>query len=241
LRIVEYLEKSNLELIMMNGKKTGGHLGMAVPLLFLLLILGALFPVGAVERLRVMALFPGKVMVDVDGRNRLLRVGTPSPEGVLLISATARGAEIEVDGQRRSYTLGSHVGGSFETPELQEVQIWRDARGAYHTRGSINGHSTDMLVDTGATSVAMSETEAKRLGIRYQEQGRPIGVNTASGFARAYSVVLDQVRVGEIELSRVEAVVIEGSAPREVLLGMSFLKQVEMQNKGEMLLLRSKY
>ncbi len=212
--------------------------GVAAALL--LILLGAVWPLSAVERLRVMALFPGKVMVEIDGRNRLLRVGKPSPEGVLLISANARGAVIEVDGRRADYTLGSHAGGSFEAPELQEVQIWRDPRGAYRTRGSINGHSTSMLVDTGATAIAMSEEEARRLGIPYRK-GRLTGVNTASGQARAYAVVLQQVRVGEIELQGVPAVVIEGGSPAEVLLGMSFLKQVEMENRGEMLLLRSKY
>ncbi len=214
---------------------------MAVTLFLLLAIGGISFPAGAVERLRVLALFPGKVLVDVDGRNRLLKTGNPTPDGMLLISANARGAVIEVDGRRQSYTLDRRVGGSFEGPELQEVQIWRDIHGAYRTHGTVNGRGTDMLVDTGATSVAMSEMEATRLGINYRKQGRRTGVNTASGFANAYSIVLDQIRVGEIELRQVDAVVIEGSAPRQVLWGMSFLNQVEMEKKGELMLLRSKF
>jgi aspartyl protease family protein len=178
-------------------------------------------------------------MVEIDGRNRLLQAGERSPEGVLLISSTAREAVIEMDGERSSYTLGSHVGSGFAKPVSREVQIWSDHQGAYRTVGSINGQTTDMLVDTGATSVAMSEVEARRLGIQYRLKGERTGVRTASGYARAHSLLLDRVRVGEIELHQVEAVVIEGSLPQQVLLGMSFLKRIRMENKGTMLLLRT--
>ena len=51
--------------------------------------------------------------------------------------------------------------------------------------------------------------------------------------------MLDRVRVGEIELHQVEAVVLEGSLPQQVLLGMSFLKRIRMENQGTMLLLRT--
>ncbi len=206
--------------------------------LFLLLTSVAL---PAVEGMRVMALFSGKAMVQIDGQNRLLRVGKKSPEGILLVSSNAREAVIEVDGKRQAYGLGSHIGGSFATPDSREVQIWRDTSGAYRTVGSINGRTTDMLVDTGATSVAMSETEAVRLGIPFRLKGTKTGVSTASGYAQAYAVKLDRVRVGDIELRQVESVVIEGDSPRQVLLGMSFLKQVEMENQGAMLLLRSRF
>ena len=211
--------------------------------LSLLLTLAIVLPSTAiaVKRLRVVALFPDKAMVEIDGKQRFLRAGKPSPEGVLLISADAHGAVLEVDGRREKYELGSHVGGSFSAPKLREVRIMRANNGAYLTSGSINGRSVDMLVDTGATSVAMSETEAKRLGIQYRLEGRETGVNTASGFARAYAVTLDRVKVGAIQLLNIEAMVIEGSAPKRVLLGMSFLSQVEMDNQGSVLLLRAKW
>jgi len=49
------------------------------------------------------------------------------------------------------------------------------------------------------------------------------------------------VRVGEIELENVPAVVLEGDLPRQVLLGMSFLRRVDMEKKGGLLLLHSKF
>ena len=221
------------------GNKRPSTSGVCVGVLSLLLALGGVGPAWPAERLRVVGLFAGKAMVEIDGRNRLLQAGERSPEGVLLISSTAREAVIEMDGERSSYTLGSHVGSGFAKPVSREVQIWSDHQGAYRTVGSINGQTTDMLVDTGATSVAMSEVEARRLGIQYRLKGERTGVRTASGYARAHSLLLDRVRVGEIELHQVEAVVIEGSLPQQVLLGMSFLKRIRMENKGTMLLLRT--
>lgn len=196
----------------------------------------------AIERLRVVALFSDKAMVEIDGKNRLLKKGKASPEGVLLISADAKGAVLEIEGQRETYELGRHVSASYSKPKTQEVQIWRNAYGGYTTVGSINGQTVNMLVDTGASSVAMSEVEAKRLGIPYLLTGRVIRVSTASsGNVKGYRVLLDRVQVGDIQLHNVEGTVIEGNSPSEVLLGMTFLGKLQMENKGNVLLLKTKY
>ncbi len=196
----------------------------------------------AVERLRVVALFSDKAMVEIDGKNRLLKKGKTSPEGVLLISADARGAVLEIDGKRESYELGRHVSASYSKPKVQEVQIWRNTQGSYTTVGTINGRTVNMLVDTGASSVAMSEVEARRLAIPYRLTGKVVRVSTASsGNVKGYRVVLDRVQVGDILLRNVQGTVIEGSSPREVLLGMTFLGQLQMENSGNMLLLKTRY
>lgn len=195
----------------------------------------------AVEQIRVMALFPSKAMVAVDGTNRLLLLGKPSPEGVLLISANSREAVIEVDGKRDTYRLGTHIQTSFSKPEAVVAQIWRNGSGGYETVGSINGYTVNMLVDTGATAVAMNAGEAKRLGVRYRFSGKKIMIATASGNARGYAVTLDRVKVGQIEFRNVRAVVVDGSHPKEVLLGMSFLNRVTMEDQGKLLILRAKY
>lgn len=196
---------------------------------------------GAVDSVRVKGLFPDKAMVEIDGSTRVLKVGKTSPEGVTLISADSREAVIEVDGERQTYTLDNQIGGAFTAPEKTEVRIPRDIAGNYTTVGSINGRTVNMLVDTGASTVAMSETEAKRLGIPYWLKGEKAGVQTASGFAKAYAVILDEVRVGGIALQKVRAYVVEGNSPTKVLLGMSFLNRVEMENVGNLMVLRSKY
>ncbi len=197
-------------------------------------------PVVAVDDIRVMALFPGKAMVEVGGKNRLLKIGKASPEGVLLISADSSEAVIEIDGKRESYRVGAKYGGSFKTGARREVRITRDNDGGYTTVGSINGRTVSMLLDTGATSVAMSSVEAKRLGLQYWLDGIKTMVSTASGYAKGYRIVLNRVQVGAISLNSVDAIVIEGGSPRQVLLGMSFLNRVEMNNSSNVMLLRSK-
>lgn len=212
-----------------------------VRLLTLLLGLTSASVTLALEKVRVMALFPGKAMVQVDGKQRLLKAGQKSPEGVLLISATSNEAIIEVNGKRDSYGLGSQIGGHFAAREVAEVRIHGDERGAYNTVGSINGRMTDMLVDTGATVVAISEVEAKRLGIQYRLKGEKSWVRTASGTARAHSILLERVQVGGIALPNVDAVVIEGNSPHKVLLGMSFLSRIKMEQQGTLMLLQQKF
>ncbi len=195
----------------------------------------------AVESIRVMALFPNKAMVEIDGKSRLLKVGKRSPEGALLVSADSSEAVIEIDGEQKNYQVGAKFGGSFTTGKKREVRILRDNSGSYTTVGTINGRYVDMLLDTGATSIAMSSVEAKRLGIQYWLSGEKIMVNTASGMARAYAITLDRVQVGSIGINNVSATVVEGSNPQDVLLGMSFLNRVDMTNSGNVMVLRSKF
>lgn len=88
-----------------------------------------------------------------------------------------------------------------------------------------------MLVDTGASSVAMSEVEAKRLGIPYRLNGMKSTVRTASGFANAYQITLANVQVGAIELTNVDGVVVKVIHPVRCC-SMSFLKRVKWMSKG---------
>ncbi|MNJ70419.1 hypothetical protein D3C77_668750 [compost metagenome] len=96
------------------------------------------------------------------------------------------------------------------------------------------------LVDTGATSVAINENQARRLGIDYRAAGQPLLVNTASGTAKAWRVRLNSVKVGAIDVLGVEAVVLEGESPSEALLGMSFLGRVSWREDQGVLRLESK-
>jgi aspartyl protease family protein len=208
-------------------------------LLGMSLVLGAV--AGEVEQITVEALFSGQAMVKVDGKRRLLKLDKPSPEGLLLISADSRQAVIEVDGKRQTYPLGAHVSTQYAQPEVISAKIWRDPSGSYTTVGSINGRTVNFLVDTGATAVAMDTLDAKRLGIQYKLEGDRIYVGTANGRAPAYAVTLDRVQVGDITLHQVQGYVIEGAGSGQVLLGMSFLNRVQMEDQGTVLMLHQKF
>ena len=95
------------------------------------------------------------------------------------------------------------------------------------------------LVDTGATSIALGPTDARRIGID-PNQGQKGLVGTANGNAVVSRVVLNTVRIGDITLHNVEAVVMPTEMP-EALLGMSFLNRMEMQRDGNTMTLKKRF
>ena len=197
--------------------------------------------VQAAPQVRVLALFPGKALVEVDGRRHLLRAGQATPEGVRLVEADSRRAVLEVDGRRASYTVGGGpVSARYAAPRAVEVRIAPDRAGMYRVPGTINGQPVDFMVDTGATFVSLSGAQAKALGILYRAEGRPTAVRTASGVARAWRLKLDEVQVGGIRLRHVDAVVLEGPGPGHVLLGNSFLGRLHIEREGPVLVLRQR-
>jgi len=120
------------------------------------------------------------------------------------------------------------------------VTLTADTQGHYLTLGQINGGTVQFLVDTGATTIALPSAEARRLGINYL--GGPRGyTQTANGRAAAYRVTLDTVKIGDITLHAVEAVVLEGDGLKMALLGMSFLNRTEMRRDGQALTLIRRY
>tara|TARA_R110002050_G_scaffold57423_3_gene129067 strand:+ start:206723 stop:207286 length:564 start_codon:yes stop_codon:yes gene_type:complete len=185
-------------------------------------------------------LFSNQAVLTINEQQRLLKVGNTSPEGVKLISATSHGAIIEVDGVQKEYLLGSRIGGHFSAQVKQPmVSIWPD-NGMYMAVGSVNGYSVDFLVDTGASVVAFNAATARRLGLDYLNAPAAM-VQTASGIEMAYQINLDQVQVGDIKLHNVGAMVLDGSHPERALLGMTFLRQVEITRTDERMDLKKKY
>jgi aspartyl protease family protein len=190
----------------------------------------------------VLGIFPDRAMLQVDGARQVLRVGERTEHGIHLVSTDSRAGHVvvEIAGQRRLVALGGRAGGTFQTRESARAQIYADSRGAYTTTGSINGRTITFLVDTGATSIAMNSNEAQRLGIDYT-RGQLTQARTASGTSFAYEVILDRVRVGEIEQRNVRALVLPGNSPHIALLGMTFLSRVEMRNEGQALILEQRF
>ena len=189
----------------------------------------------------VMGLFRDKAIVKIDGKQRILKPGKASPEGVLLISSNSSEAVLEFEGGRKTHRLGSHISTSFTRDKQPSVSIFRNEHGMFTTVGSINGFPVNFLVDTGASSVAMNRKQADRLGIDYRLYGTPIGVSTASGFERGWRIRLDRVQVGDVELRNVVGTVIDAHSSPGVLLGMSFLGRLEMNNTNESMKLKKKY
>ena len=165
---------------------------------------------------------------------RPLWVGETSPEGVKLRSVADGAAVFEIDGKLWTLRVGQ---ASYSQTTLQA-----DARGQFFLTAQINGNPIKAVIDTGATAVAMNSEDANRLGIDYLD-GQRIIAQTANGSSSAYVVAFASVQVGDIVLTNVPGVVMEGGNAQLplVLIGMSFLRQVDMQRSGNTMLLLKRH
>ena len=167
----------------------------------------------------------------VDGGDpKTVKVGQ-TWNGITVVSVERSQATVEIDGVRRVLRLGAHYRSTETAPTRQSVTLAADARGHFFSEGAINGRPMRFLVDTGATAIALPAADARRLGLDYLkgERGR---TSTAGGMVEIYRMRLDRVRLGDIELTGVDAVVIEQGLDI-ALLGMSFLNRVEMKREGQ--------
>jgi aspartyl protease family protein len=109
------------------------------------------------------------------------------------------------------------------------------------TTVAVNGISMKFMVDTGATLVTLSSSDALRAGINYRS-GQKATLQTANGTSAAYRVKLDTVRIGDITLNNVDGAVVEGNVLGDVgLLGLSFLNRLNMQREGSTMTLTRRF
>ncbi|HXZ95963.1 MAG TPA: TIGR02281 family clan AA aspartic protease [Burkholderiales bacterium] len=196
---------------------------------------------GLAADINVIGLFPGKAVVVINGGNpRTMSAGQTSPEGVRLISADSDSAEFEIDGRRQLLGLGNSISSNFAPAENSSVTLTADSSGHFITEGSINGATVKFIIDTGATMISLNSSEARRIGLNYLKGERGL-VSTANGLVPVYKVRLDNVKIGDISLSNVDAFVQEGDSLPMVLMGMSFLNRVEMKREGSQMTLIKRY
>ncbi|GAO27384.1 peptidase A2A [Alicycliphilus sp. B1] len=114
-----------------------------------------------------------------------------------------------------------------------------DARGHFVSSGMINGRVMQYMVDTGASTVAIGRPDAQRMGLKFEEEGQSVMMNTANGVAQGWRLRLDSVRVGDVELRGVDAIVTPQPMPY-VLLGNSFLREFQMSRNGDEMVLHKR-
>lgn len=208
---------------------------MRIPriLVFALSLLALVGTATAAPNIQVEGLLTNAAILQVDGERKMLRVGD-SFKGVTLLAAYTRTVTLEVDGETMVLGLSSRIGSNYEPAPAQVVTIQRDAKLQYNTVATINGRQLPALVDTGANVVAMSSVHATALGLDYRA-GAPAIVETASGQVRAWMVTLPSVSVGGIQVLNVQASVVEGNFPASVLLGVTFLRHVKLNEENGVL------
>lgn len=134
------------------------------------------------------------------------------------------------------------IGQQVESPPGEEkaVRIRRRGDGHFIARADVNGSSTSMLVDTGASSVVLKPADAERAGIEMRRLTYSVAVQTANGTTYAAPVRLKSIAVGPIRLRDVEALVTKPGTLKESLLGMTFLRRLRSYEfSGDFLTLRS--
>jgi len=215
------------------------RLALSFPTLLLLLSLGTSIAPAADTGVRVIALFAGKALLQVGDQQKIVKQGETF-EGVLLESASGRGAVVVIDGNRQKLGLNQSIAGNFKKPDRTRMKIYPDALGMYYVKGKINGVATRFLVDTGATFVTMSGNHASLLKIDYRK-GIYSSAQTAAAVVPVWQIRLASVSIGGIELKNVEATVIAGEQPVDVLLGNSFLRRTRIQQAGSVLEIEKRY
>lgn len=106
------------------------------------------------------------------------------------------------------------------------VRVRRRLDGHFAVRGAVNGQSTMMLVDTGASTVVLKPADAERAGIDTRNLDYTAAVHTANGTAYAAPVRLRSVAIGPLVVQNVDALVAKPGTLNESLLGMSFLRRL---------------
>jgi len=172
-------------------------------------------------------------IVAIDGGEpKTVKVGQKW-QGMTVLAVEKDRATVEIDGKPRVLKRGDHYrnADSPGDPKRQTVVLGADPAGHFFTEGMINGNPVRFVVDTGATVIALPGRDATRMGIDYRKGTRSM-VSTANGPTTVYQVKFDRVKLGGIELTSVDGVVIEQGLD-VALLGMSFLNRVDMRREGQ--------
>ena len=228
------------------GSPTSVKTDMTIRSRLLLLVLAlSLAPCAtATPKIQLFALFKDKAIIMIDGSRRVLARDQTSPEGLKLLATDTQRelAEVEFNGRRETLRLGVISSAGFgETKDAGRVTLYADRSGFFYSDGRINDIAVRFLVDTGANTIALNSRVAERIGLDYKRTGRRGIASTAGGMVPMYSIRLTSVTVGNITLHNVEAGIIEGNHPVDVLLGMSFLGRLDMRRDGDRMELTKRY
>ena len=163
-------------------------------------------------------------------------------QGVKVISTTGDEAVVEMKGRRHTLRMGESpvsIGGSAVGARGNRIVLSAASGGHFLSQGTINGQAVQFMVDTGATAVGMGMPEAERLGINYKA-GQPVRMQTANGVTGGWRVKLASLRLGDVEVYDVDAVIGTYSMPY-VLLGNSFLSRFQMRRDNDQMVLERRY
>lgn len=184
----------------------------------------------------------GKALLVVDGGPpRSVAVGQ-SHQGIKVISTETSQAIVEIRGVRQTLRLGQapfNADTRTEGGDRRRIVLHASSNGHFRTQGQINGRTVTFIVDTGASVVSLSVTDADAIGLPYKS-GQTVQVNTANGVTVGWITKLSAVRLGSVDVYDVEALVTPAPMPY-VLLGNSYLTRFQMTRTNDQLVLERRY
>jgi aspartyl protease family protein len=208
---------------------------------FLALTLGACAVAAQAQSVAMTGGMGSKALLVINGGSPKALAAGDEHKGVKVVSVTGDATVVDVGGKRQTVRLGGapvSLGGAGGGGSASQIVLTAGSGGHFMTQGSINGKSVDFMVDTGATTIALSADDAKRMGIKY-EDGQKAMSQTANGTRVVHVVRLSSVRIKDVEVYDVEAVV--GDAPMPfALLGNSFLTRFQMKRENDIMTLTKK-
>jgi aspartyl protease family protein len=184
-----------------------------------------------------------KALLIVDGSAPKIVAAGESYKDVKVVSTQGDSAVLMVGGKRLNMRVGDAPASVGEQAGSRssgsKIVLTAGDGGHFLAQGSINGKAVQFMVDTGATAVAMGAAEAKRMGIDYTA-GKPVRMSTANGQAMGYLVNLNTVRINDVEVQNVEAIIAQQAMPY-VLLGNSFLTRFSMRRDADQMVLERRF
>jgi len=177
----------------------------------------------------------------IDGKPKTVAVGA-TVDGVRLVNVNSNEAVVEVKGKRVTVRLGDaqvNLGGKAAEGSGKQIVLIAQGGGHFYAPGTINGKAVRFVVDTGATLVSLDQYEADRLGIDWKKGQRGMS-RTANGDTPIFRTTLPSVRIGDVQVYNVEAVVSPTPMPY-ILLGNSFLTRFQMKRENDVMTLDLRY
>jgi len=180
-----------------------------------------------------------KAMLMINGSEPQSVAVGQSLDGVKVVSVQGDQVVVEIGGRKRPLRVGQHAIGAAAADGSGKVLMTADNQGHFYTTGTVNGVSVRFLVDTGATMISLGASDARRIGLDFN-RGQKGMTQTANGQSVVSKIQLDTVRIGDVSLHNVDALIHQTEMPM-ALLGMSFLNRMEMQRDGSTMTLKKRF
>ena len=195
------------------------------------------------QNVQLQGMLGKKALLVIDGGTPHIVAPGDSIGPVKVLSTSGDTAVVEIAGRQQQLRVGeapASIGGTGSAGGGGTRIVLNAGQGGHFmANGRINGQQIQMMVDTGATAVSMSEADARRLNVSYKDSPMTVS-STANGPVKTWITKLSSVRIGDVEVHNVDATIVPAFMPY-VLLGNSFLNRFQMTRQNDLMVLERRY